>query len=63
MKKTFGRNYLKQWHFEVFPHEGDFIALGRIRIRDPESEPEPDPVFFRGRIQILSKWTGSANTD
>jgi hypothetical protein len=35
-----------------FLSQGYFKALGLIRIR----------FFFRGRIRIRSKWTGSANT-
>jgi hypothetical protein len=54
--RAFGHNYryLKQRHFELFPKSGGFYSL--------RSDPDPGPVFFRGRTQIRSKWTGSANT-
>jgi hypothetical protein len=36
--RTFGQNYLKQRHFELFPQSGGFYSL--------RSDPDPEPVFF-----------------
>jgi hypothetical protein len=53
--RTLGHKNLKQRNFELFLKSEGFYSL----------RSDPDPVFFRGWIQIRirSKWTGSANTD
>jgi hypothetical protein len=50
--RTFGQNYLKQRHFELFTKSGEFYSLGRIRIR----------FFSEDGSGYGAKWTGSANT-